>query len=257
MLRMTLVLVLSIVLGLMSQDQVMHRARTRAALDEADRLERWRSRLISTLAHDLRGPLGTIGASARLLRQRGEELPPERHGQLLAAMERQAVRVEHLARDLLDLARAEHGTLVVRPEPVPLADAVRQAVALLPEPDRVTVAVPEASRVQADPARLEQVLVNLVGNALHHGAPPVVVSTIESSGPSTDRVTIVVSDAGPGVPDALVDRLFEPFAAGESDAAVGLGLWIVRVLVEAHGGRVSYEPASGGGACFVVELPAA
>ena len=258
LLRMGLVLVLSVVLGLMSRDQVLQRARSRAALDEAERLEEWRTRLISTLAHDLRGPIGTIRSTAQLLQDRDDDLPAATRRDLLAAVGRQAGRVERLTRDLLDLARAEHGTLVVDATATDLGAGVRNAVSLLPGAEVVTVDVPAGLHAVADPVRLEQVLVNLVGNALRHGRPPVTVTASGARDEAADgTVEIRVEDAGPGVPDALRDNLFEPFAAGDGEAAVGLGLWIVRVLVEAHGGSVAYHTSPAGGACFAVRLPAA
>jgi signal transduction histidine kinase len=110
-----------------------------------------------------------------------------------------------------------------------------------------------ALRVYADHERLEQVLVNLIANAVRHGRPPVHV-TAEALG---DTVRIAVRDHGPGVPPEHQGALFERFG-GDSDHpdSVGLGMWIVRLLVEAHGGTVGYESA-GPGARFIVSLPAA
>jgi signal transduction histidine kinase len=120
------------------------------------------------------------------------------------------------------------------------------------------VNVPTGTPVLADPRRLEQVMANLVENALVHGAPPVAVELRRADGA---EVELAVVDHGGGVAPVMVPRLFnrlQILALRERDRArgTGLGLSLVRGLVEAMGGRVWYEPAAEGGACFAVSLPA-
>jgi signal transduction histidine kinase len=121
----------------------------------------------------------------------------------------------------------------------------------------VQVDVPVGLEVLADPRRLEQVLANVIENAIVHGSAPVVVEAVRDGRGDVD---VSVRDSGPGVPDALAATLFSrlrSFARHEHHRGrgTGLGLTLVRGLVEAMGGRVWYEPAPGGGACFHVALP--
>src|SRR5207237_6129739 len=134
------------------------------------------------------------------------------------------------------------GPWVVARARVPGGRAVLNAVGYLNTSD-VKVEVGPDLTAEADPQRLEQILVNLVANALRHGAPPVVVRGYVESG--TARVEVV--DHGPGVPAAVVPRLFTRFGdVGSDPTSVGLGLWIVDQLARAHGGTVRYEPGDPG-----------
>lgn len=210
--------------------------------------ERWRGALIATLAHDVRSPLSTVLGTLEILED-DPDLDP-RYRPLLAAANRQTQRVLKLATGLLEVERVEHGSLVLDRAEVRLAE-VAEAVATLTQPEAVRVDVAPDLVVHADSARLEQVLFNLTNNALRHGRPPVVISGELTAG----GVAVAVEDHGDGVPDAEVPFLFDRFStADHSPNSVGLGLWIVRTLVEAHQGEVAYE-APRGGARFVVTLP--
>jgi anti-sigma regulatory factor (Ser/Thr protein kinase) len=117
---------------------------------------------------------------------------------------------------------------------VPARELVVSSLSYLRSAD-VLIEVAPALQICVDPARFEQIIINLVGNALKYGKPPITVRISEGDG--VDRLE--VRDHGPGIPDELRERLFSPFAAGPD--GVGLGLWIVRRLAEAHGGRVAAE----------------
>ncbi|HYF73337.1 MAG TPA: HAMP domain-containing sensor histidine kinase, partial [Nocardioides sp.] len=133
---------------------------------------------------------------------------------------------------------------------IPVA-ALGHRVAELTRPEDVVVDVEPGLEVLVDAQRVEQVLYNLVNNALRHGRAPVVISARMLAG----TVEIAVEDQGDGVPDGDVQFLFDRFSSADhSPHSVGLGLWIVRTLVAAHGGEVRYE-APRGGARFVVSLP--
>jgi signal transduction histidine kinase len=209
--------------------------------------ERWRAALMATLAHDVRSPLSTVTGTIEILQD--DPATDARYQPLLASAMRQSGRVLKLASGLLEMERVEHGQLLLDRRPVPVEQLADQ-VDVLTQPDDVQVDVEPGLLVDADPERLEQVLYNLVINALRHGEPPVVIS-----GRATpEGVEIAVEDQGDGVPEADVPMLFERFSAADrSPHSVGLGLWIVRTLVEAHGGTVRYERR--GGARFVVTLP--
>lgn len=233
-------------IGLVIEDQVR---RLREERDRAARAEGWRSALMATLAHDIRSPLTTVHGTLALLEEE-DELPAERRRSLLRAALRQTDRLTRLATGLLDLERVEQDKLRLDRRWVSVADIAAGAGSLVAVSD-VAVHIDPGLRVYADRERLEQVLVNLIANAVRHGQPPVQV-TAEGV---DHTVRIAVRDHGPGVPAERQAALFERLG-GDSDHpdSVGLGMWIVRLLVEAHGGAVAYESADPG-ARFVVSLP--
>jgi signal transduction histidine kinase len=217
----------------------------------AEQAEGWRAALVATLAHDIRSPLTTVQTTLMLLDET-PDLPADRHKSLIAAALRQTRRLARLAAGLLDLERVQQGKLRLDRRWVSVAEVAEGAAGLAAADAEVAVHVDPALRVYADPDRLEQVLINLVANAVRHGEPPVVVTAERGEG----TVRIAVRDHGPGVPERRRAALFERLV-GDSDHpdSVGLGMWIVRLLVEAHGGAVVYEPALPG-ARFTVSLPA-
>jgi signal transduction histidine kinase len=237
--------------GRQAEDLRAARAQAELHAAELERVDRFRSRMISTLAHDVRTPLASVqGAAKTLLRLRGQ-LDPSEEEELLRGIERQATRLARLATGLLDLARLEEGRLVLDLREVDLRAAVLEALSSADPERRIGVQVEPGIRLLADPDRLDQVLVNLATNCLRHGQPPFVVSASREGG----WVLVSFADAGPGVPPERRAELFQPFRRGDAGGSVGLGLWIVRLLVEAHGGTVTYEPNRPRGARFTVRLP--
>ncbi|HEY0951047.1 HAMP domain-containing sensor histidine kinase [Nocardioides sp.] len=235
------------VVGLLIAEYVREQ---RALRDQLEIRERWRGALMATLAHDVRSPLTSVTGSIEIL-QDDESLPPAYRPLLTSAM-RQARRVLRLATGILEVERVEDGALVLDRRRVAVA-SIGHAVAQLTQPESVLVDADPGLEIDVDPERIEQVLYNLVSNALRHGRPPVVISAVALPG----VVEIAVEDQGDGVPAADVSLLFDRFSAADhSPHSVGLGLWIVRILAEAHDGSVRYE-APRGGARFVVTLPAA
>lgn len=235
------------VVALLVHDRVQAQRRAQEALESR---ERWRGALMATLAHDVRAPLASVTGTLEILED--DPAVDDRYRPLIAGAMRQTLRVVKLATGILEVERVEHGALVLDRRAFPvagLAEDVRQ----LTRPEDVTVDVAPGLDVDADRERLEQVLFNLVNNALRHGRPPVVISAVRLP----DAVEIAIEDQGRGVPERDVAALFDRFSSADhSPQSVGLGLWIVRTLVEAHGGEVRYE-APRGGARFVVRLPAA
>lgn len=228
---------------------ISHHVRVQRALRQnLEVRERWRSALMATLAHDVRSPLASVTGTIEIL-QDDETLTPA-YRPLLASAMRQSRRVLQLATGLLEVERVEHGRLVLVRRRVAVA-AIGHRVAELTQPDSVVVDVDPRLEVEVDAARVEQVLYNLVNNALRHGRAPVVLSARALD----DGVEIAVEDQGDGVPEQDVPHLFDRFSSADhSPHSVGLGLWIVRTLVAAHDGEVRYE-APRGGARFVVSLP--
>lgn len=210
--------------------------------------EQWRAAMVSTLAHDVRSPLTAIAGALEIV---GDDtrVPPHLRPMLDSAV-RQSRRLTRLADSLLDLERVEQGKLRLQLEDLDAAE-VAVEVARLTDPGKVTVDIPAGMTVRADRDRLEQILVNLANNALRHGEGPVVLGARAEPG----ATELTVRDHGPGISDANVRGLFSRLAGGRPGSdSVGLGLWIVRILTEAHGGRVSFENADPG-AIFIVRLP--
>jgi signal transduction histidine kinase len=232
-------------IGALIEQRVRKLKATQQALQGKDR---WRAALMATLAHDVRSPLSTVAGVLEVLED--DPSTQERHRPLLAGAQRQASRILRLAIGMLEVERAEHGMLRLDLVELPLRQLASE-VATLTDPDAVHVDIDADLHARVDPARLEQVLYNLATNALRHGSAPVVLSATSVG----DTVEIRVRDHGAGVPEPEVARLFDRFSSADhSPHSVGLGLWIVRLLTEAHGGDVRYEHAAPG-ATFVVRLP--
>lgn len=231
--------------GLLIGRQVGESRRVRHSLEVKDR---WRAALMATLAHDVRSPLATVTGVLEIL----EDDPgtDDRHRRLIGSATRQATRVLRLATGILEVERVEQGRLRLDQRAVDIAQLAGE-VAALTMPEHVRVDVAPGVVVHADGARLEQILYNLTNNALRHGRPPVVISA-EADG---ERIDLAVRDHGDGVPEGEVAHLFDRFSSADhSPHSVGLGLWIVKLLTESHGGSVRYEPAHPG-ARFVVTIP--
>ncbi|GII19570.1 sensor histidine kinase [Planomonospora parontospora] len=244
----TMLLIPAVVaVGVIISRQAAHQRRANERLRRA---EQWRAALTSTLAHDVRSPLTSVRFALESVRDEAGDLPPEERRALVAVALRQAARIRRLADGLLDADRVDsEGGLRLDLRRVPLRETVQEVVDDLGAP--VEVDVGEDLTVPADPQRLEQILLNLLTNAVRHGAPPVAVSAGRAGG----TVLVHVRDHGPGVPQQRRDALFSRFGAtGDDPQSVGLGLWITRELARAHGGDVRYTD-TGEGACFTVILP--
>ena len=249
--RMGIAGIIALVAGLMSRDLVRQRAQLATALAEISRIDRLRSGLVSMLSHDVRSPITVIRGSVETLISREDRIKQEDRRALLMAADRQAHRLERLATDLLDLARLDSGRLDIETESVDVDELVREALSYIEDSDGLNVDVEKGLRVEADPRRLEQVLINLTHNALNHGAPPVTIRGKSHNG----TVVLEVSDPGEGVDPAAIASLFEPFGQHKKPGSNGYGLAIVKALVEAHGGDVTYSPNEHGGASFRIALP--
>ena len=249
--RMGIALLIAMVAGLMARDLVSQRSQLRDALRHVRRVDRLRSRLVSTLAHDVRNPLTAIRGGIKTLLSHRDQLTEATSHELLTTADKQAERLERLAADLLDLARLERGRLELAYEDVKLREVVETALTFADDAHRYEVNIDPSLVVRADPGRLEQIVVNLASNALRYGAAPFVVEATPADG----AITLSMVDHGPGVSPEEVELLFEPFRAEQHAGSVGLGLAIVKALAEAHGGEVSYQPNRPTGARFQVRLP--
>jgi PAS domain S-box-containing protein/excisionase family DNA binding protein len=220
-------------------------------------LEADKNEFLRLVTNDLRTPLTMILGLGATLESHSDELPPERIRRMGGSIRGQAERIARLADDLYDMSSLEANALLLAPRPVDLAQVVDAALASVGDSSDVRVAVPAGVTVLADARRLEQVVANLVENALEHGAEPVIVELV-----AVDDVSIelAVADAGDGVPPTLVPTLFSRLRTlsrpnRDRSRGTGLGLSLVKGLVEAMGGRVWYERAVEGGASFHLTLP--
>src|SRR5207302_2908609 len=215
-----------------------------------------KNEFLALITHDLRNPLTAVLGLSATLETYASELPADRLQRMGASIRRQAERIARLADDLHDISRLEASSLVLNLRTVDLAATVDLALASVDDHTGVELRIPPELRVLADSRRLEQIIANLVENALVHGATPVLVE----ARPYVGEVEVTVRDHGPGVPESLVPTLFSrlrTFGRGDRDRGrgTGLGRALVRGLVEAMGGRVRYEPAADGGASFCLVLP--
>lgn len=242
------------------------RQRAEAALREQARLEaerQTRAQMLSYVAHELNNPLaGIVGLSRLLLRDNAVRLDPA-HRQRVTLIDQCAQQAMGLMRDLLDLHRIEAGVFALTLGAVDVAAALARAIASvgaqaeLAEIALQVDAVPAGLSLRADAARLQQVLVNLLGNAVKYnrvgGAVRLVARAVDH------QVEISVQDTGLGMTDAQLARLFEPGnrlgREGGPAPGSGLGLVLTRMLVEAMGGTLQVRSVAREGSCFTVRLP--
>jgi signal transduction histidine kinase len=216
--------------------------------------------LLTSVAHELRSPLtGVKGFSSTLLRN-WDRFTDDQKRLMLETIEADADRVTRLITELLDTSRISTGRLAVHAQPVavlPRLEAqVERHVAAGVDRDRFDVTVdPGAEVVWADPDRLEQVLSNLVDNALRYGRGHVHLAAQRSSWGGPPAVDVVVSDDGSGIAPQHRELVFSRFWQAGAKHSTGLGLFLVRGLVEAHGGEVVAEESPTGGASLRATFP--
>lgn len=232
-------------IGLVIEGRVRRLKAARVVIEEE---QQWRAALMATLAHDVRSPLTTIHGVLEIIAE-DADLPAHLQP-LVAAAVRQTSRLTALASNLLDLERVEGGKLILDWQDLDM-EKVSQQVAELLGSTYIAVDVEPGLSVRADPLRLQQMMVNLGTNAQRHGRPPVVIGA-RSVGAG---VEIFVRDHGAGVPEADRPLLFQRLNRTDvNPESVGLGLWIVRLLAQAHGGDAVHRPADPGTE-FVITLP--
>lgn len=224
------------------------------------RLERSAYDLIATLAHDLRSPLTSVKGFTSTLRRNWERFNDKQKQDMLETIDWDADRMNRLLKDLLDFSRLEAGRLELKRQLVDLPALAAQVVDRIAKVNgtshHIETAFPTGfPSVSADPGKVEQVLVNLVENAVKHGDPGEVRVTGEANGSS---VTIRVADSGPGIDPHHVPYVFTKFyrrGTGQRHAGTGLGLYICKGIIEAHGGDISIEHTDPSGTVFAFTLP--
>jgi signal transduction histidine kinase len=231
----------------------------REAKERAEAAVRVRDETLGIVSHDLRNPLTTIALSADLL----SSAPAEQQQELADTIRLSARQMQRLIQDLLDVARVEAGGLAIAPVEIEVEPLVREVCAAN-EPiaelkkQRLTCDVRgPLPTICADRDRIVQVLGNLIGNALKFTPERgMVVVEVEHRGKC---VNFMVRDSGPGIPSADLKNVFTPYWQAKKTAhmGAGLGLAIVRGIVEAHGGQVWAENVAAGGAMFTFTIPTA
>ncbi|WP_018657980.1 ATP-binding protein [Actinomadura flavalba] len=226
------------------------------------RQERDRADLVSTVAHELRSPLTSVKGFTATLLAKWHRFNDDQKRVMLETVNADADRVTRLITELLDVSRIEAGRLEMRRQVVDLPGAVRRVVA-----GRVAAGdAAERFRVEEhgalpelwlDPDKIDQILGNLVENAVRHGAGTVTIMVEPDA--HKEGAAVSVRDEGEGIPPDAAQRVFRQFwrgPGGNRRAGTGLGLFIVKGLVEAHGGRIVVRRAPGGGAEFRFTVPA-
>jgi len=228
-------------------------------------LERTRREFVANVSHELRTPLSLIKGSVETLLD-GAASQPAIASKFLDIIDRHCDRLTYLIEDLLTLSRLESGQLAINYDTVPLRGHVTEVfddfhrkaedrgVQLIND-------VPAGLHARADSDRLDQVLSNLIDNAIKYGRPGGTVRIEGRDLPGGDLVELAVADDGPGIPTEAAERVFERFyrvdtARSREQGGTGLGLSIVKHIIQAHGGEVRLETAPGKGAAFRFTLPA-
>ncbi|GGW49935.1 PAS domain-containing sensor histidine kinase [Streptomyces lucensis JCM 4490] len=230
------------------------------------RTERSHAELIATVAHELRSPLTSVKGFTATLLAKWERFTDDQKRLMLETVDADADRVTRLIAELLDISRIDSGRLEVRRQPVDMGAAVSRHiqayVAAGQRADRFLLRIEQPlPALWADPDKIDQVLSNLIENAVRHGEGTVTIDITPSASPREGEdgenaaTSVTVSDEGPGIPEESMNRVFTRFWRGSKRGGTGLGLYIVKGIVEAHGGAITVGRAPGGGAEFRFTLP--
>jgi signal transduction histidine kinase len=227
------------------------------------RLEEEKSDLIATISHELRTPMAAVYGAAKTLLRDDVDFSPERRQQLLEMIATQATRLSQITDEVLLTSRLDRDDLRVDAQPIDIAGVVAETVEAFREQldgsTSIEVEIPDAvGAASGDRDRIQQVLVNLLDNAVKYGDSPVTVHAYRTNG----VIRICVADNGRGIALAEQPRIFEKFYRGDpqlarSPGGTGLGLYISRELTRRMGGTIDLSSEPGAGATFVVELPQA
>ncbi len=223
------------------------------------RLDRERSDLVATVAHELRSPLTGVKGFVATLLSKWDRLNDDQKKLMLETVNSDADRLTRLIAELLDVARIDTGRLPLYPRPLDVTEAVERVLANVRAGsgrDIAFDAAPGLPRIVADPDKLAQVLTNLVDNAVRHGGGDVHLQ----AGPITheapfEGVVLHVDDQGDGISPEIRSRVFTKFWKHGTRGGSGLGMYIVHGLVAAHGGLVEIDDAPGGGGRITVLWP--
>jgi signal transduction histidine kinase len=245
-------------------ERVRAEATMRQAKEAAEEADRAKTKLLAMASHDLRTPLTTIQGYLEMVLNGSLGDVPDDQREFLEIAHRNTQHLTQLVRDLLDLARIEAGRFPLQRQAVDVETALEAVLKIL-EPRAVIKGLqieasvaPDCPRVDADPERLHQVLLNVVDNAIKFTDQGSVRITTACEG---SQVAIAVTDTGSGIDPAALPHIFEVFRQAGDVArragGSGLGLAIVQQLVTLHGGTIGVERELGKGTCITIRLPAA
>jgi two-component system sensor histidine kinase KdpD len=220
--------------------------------------EALRNTLLSSVSHDLRTPLAAITGAATALLQKDITFDQEGRQELVRTIYEEAVHLNEIIRNVLDMTRLETRAITVKKEWQSIEEIVGVVLNRLSEKlsgRDLHVNIPaDIPLVPFDPLLIEQVLMNLLDNTVKYtpaGTPIELRAEVER-----DAILIKVADRGPGIPKGGEERIFEKFVRGSTTGGgIGLGLTICRAIINAHGGRIWAENRPGGGAIFLFTLP--
>ena len=225
------------------------------------RLDEEKRDFVATISHELRTPMAAVYGAAQTLLRDDVVFSPERTRELLEVIGEQAQRLSHITDEILLTTRLDRGELFVASEPVDVAELTAATVRALAHPLSEERAIelqvePGLPPAAGDRDRIQQVLVNLLDNALKYGEPPIAVR-VDRFG---ETVRIAVADHGPGIARGEQELIFEKFYRSDpqlsrSPSGTGLGLYISRELTQRMGGRLGVRSTLGAGTTFVIELP--
>ena len=236
----------------------LSRQRERELMRQLREADRTKTEFVSMLAHELRGPMTTVMGFGHSLRDQADVLPEPKKKEILSIIVREVERLARMVNDLLDVARMDSGTLSYELEPMALDELIESILEVhtsLRATHMVDVEIEEGlPKVMADRDRISQVLLNLLTNATRYSpeGTPIVLSA--RSLPDKKEVVVSVADEGIGIPDRDKERIFEKFSMlpkpGWTKKGTGLGLFITKGIIEAHGGRLWVESELGSGSRF-------
>ncbi len=241
--------------------EVMRLAITLRSAEQRLRLERIRADLVSTVAHELRSPLTSVKGFTATLLAKWPRFTDDQKRVMLETVNADADRVTRLITELLDVSRIEAGRIEIHRELVDIASRAMKIisgrVAAGDTPQRYQVQVaPGLPETWLDADKVDQILANLIENAVRHGAGTVTTVVEPAVVAGAPGVAVAVRDQGPGIAPELAPRVFGRFWRAKRRGGAGLGLFIVKGLVEAHGGEIVVQPAPEGGAEFRFTVPA-
>jgi signal transduction histidine kinase len=219
------------------------------------RLDRDRSDLVATVAHELRSPLTGVKGFVQALLNRWDRLNDEQKKLMLTTVHADSDRLSRLITELLDVARLDTGRLSMHQRPCEVPVLISRVIESVRAgaPHDIELHAPEdLPQVWADPDKFTQVLTNLIENALRHGSDPVTVTASQEG----ERVVVLVDDSGDGIAPEIRRRAFTKFWTTGQRGGSGLGMYLVNGLVKAHGGTVTIDDAPQGGARIITSWPA-
>ncbi|MFN2588836.1 MAG: GAF domain-containing protein [Actinomycetota bacterium] len=243
----------------------MGRQRERQLVQRLREADRTKSEFVSMLAHELKGPMTTILGFSETLKQQWDRVPDEKKLSILDIVAKETGRLSRLVNDLLDVSRMEAGTLRYDLSPVSLSGLIDSIVTVHTSLSAQHLVVddipPDLPPVLADNDRLRQVFINLLTNAIRYSPEGTAVRVSAREVPNDGMVEVSVTDEGIGISEQDRDRIFSKFSMlpkpGWVKKGTGLGLFITKGIVEAHGGRIWVESEPGKGSKFSFTLQVA